>query len=94
MLTGDAVGLENILRCEEHSCLFSVTAYVLRFVQALKRAIKNVHLPKILVMKWMQEYCGFEKLSGSSEVKDDSLLGQNNLVFSLIYGDVVVLYAM
>ena len=48
LLSGSVTSINNVLRCEEYSSLsrlLSVTAYVLRFVQALKRAIENNRPP-------------------------------------------------
>ncbi len=48
LLTGDSASLDKVTRCEEYSSLsrlLSVTAYVLKFVPALKQAIKSCRSP-------------------------------------------------
>lgn len=51
LLTGDPICIENVIKCNNYSSLsrlMSVTMYVLKFIQALKQAVKE-HNPDDLV---------------------------------------------
>ncbi len=65
LLTGDIPSLDNVTRCEEYSSLsrlLSVTAYVLKFVQTLRQAVKGRRFPSSSIKVDAQELSAAEMM--------------------------------